>query len=151
MVEQGLRLDRNPIEDIQALASKVYIRPAFQEIARDYLNPLKHCINDTLVLGCTHYPLLTPLISQVIGSNVRIISSAEETARDVAETLERRGQLATKQHEAVYRFATTSRDLDDYARLGSAILGRPVIGPAYVPVEELRETLAGFEQKRMAS
>ncbi|MDR3315034.1 MAG: glutamate racemase [Coriobacteriales bacterium] len=151
MVEQGLRLDRNPIEDIQAQASRVYIRPAFQEIARDYLNPLKRCNIDTLVLGCTHYPLLAPLISQVVGSDVRIISSAEETARDVAEMLERRGQLASEGHEPVYRFATTSRDLDDYARLGSVILGRPVIDPAYVSLEELEETLVDFEQKRMAS
>ena len=94
MVEQGLRLDNNPIEDIVADVSSIYIRPAFLEIAREYLQPLKACKIDTLVLGCTHYPLLTPLISQVMGADVRIISSAKETARDVAEVLGSRDQLA---------------------------------------------------------
>ncbi|MDR1712691.1 MAG: glutamate racemase [Coriobacteriales bacterium] len=144
MVEQGLRLGDSFIEDITAEASRVYIRPAFQEIARDYLNPLKRCGIDTLVLGCTHYPLLAPLISQIIGAQVQIISSAEETARDVAETLRRRGQLAPEGNQPVYRFATTSPDLTDFAALGSAILSRSVPDPEYVPIEELQALVAAY-------
>lgn len=147
MVEQGLRLDRNLLEDVMAQASAIYIRPAFLEIARDYLNPLKRCSIDTLVLGCTHYPLLTPLISQVVGSKVRIISSAEETARDVAETLERRGQLASPNAQPQHRFVTTSLELGDFAALGSAILAYPVEDPEFLSIEELDAALSEFEEK----
>ena len=87
IVEQGIRMSRGPIEDLTSLASKVYIRPAFQEIARDYLEPLRRCEIDTLVLGCTHYPMLKALIGGVIGHNVLLVSSAEEMAKEVRETL----------------------------------------------------------------
>jgi glutamate racemase len=141
IVEQGLRLDRNPFEDIMAQASAIYIRPAFLEIARDYLNPLKRCGIDTLVLGCTHYPLLAPLISQVMGVDVRIISSAEETARDVAQTLERRGQLAPEGTAPQHRFVTTASDADEFAALGTAILARPISTPLSVTTVELEKAL----------
>ncbi len=141
MVEEGLRLDRNPFEDIMAQASSIYIRPAFQEIARDYLDPLKRCQIDTLVLGCTHFPLLTPLISSIIGSDIQIISSAEETARDVAETLARRGHAAEMGHEPVYRFATTATDLEEFSALGSAIFGRPIRDSQQVSIQELEKAL----------
>jgi glutamate racemase len=147
MVEQGLRLDRNPFEDIMAQASAIYIRPAFLEIARDYLNPLKRCGIDTLVLGCTHYPLLAPLISQVMGSDVRIISSAEETARDVAQTLERRGQLASAAATPHHRFVTTALDAEEFATLGSAILARRVATPLSVTIAELEDVLKRLDEK----
>jgi glutamate racemase len=145
MVEQGLRLDRNPIEDIMAQASAIYIRPAFLEIARDYLNPLKRCGIDTLVLGCTHYPLLTPLISQVVGQGTNIISSAEETARDVAETLGRRGHLAPEGMVPAHRFVTTAPDVDEFAALGSAILARRIEAPETVGLDELEDGLRRFD------
>jgi glutamate racemase len=147
IVEQGLRLDRNPFEDIMAQASAIYIRPAFLEIARDYLNPLKRCKIDTLVLGCTHYPLLTPLISQVVGPDVRIISSAEETARDVAQTLERRGQLAPSDATPQHRFVTTALDVEEFAALGAAILARRIAAPLSVTIAELEEALKRAEEE----
>jgi glutamate racemase len=150
IVEQGLRLDRNPFEDIMAQTSAIYIRPAFLEIARDYLNQLKRCKIDTLVLGCTHYPLLTPLISQVVGSDIRIISSAEETARDVAETLERRGQLAGEDAVPEHRFVTTAADVDEFEALGSAILAHPIPAPLSVGIAELEATVRRFEAARQS-
>ncbi|MDR2587021.1 MAG: hypothetical protein LBC23_02005 [Coriobacteriales bacterium] len=128
-----------------AQTSSIYIRPAFLEIARDYLNPLKRCKIDTLVLGCTHYPLLTPLISQVVGQDVRIISSAEETARDVRETLERRAQLAPEGANPAHRFVTTALNVDEFAALGSAILARAVEAPEAVSLAELEDGLRHFE------
>jgi glutamate racemase len=147
IVEQGLRLDRNPVEDIMAQSSAIYIRPAFLEIARDYLNPLKQCRIDTLVLGCTHYPLLTPLISQVIGHKTRIISSAEETARDVADTLGRRGQLAPEGTEPLHRFVTTAPNVDEFAALGSAIFAHPIPTPQSVTIDGLEDGLRRFETR----
>ncbi|MDR2492088.1 MAG: glutamate racemase [Coriobacteriales bacterium] len=145
IVEQGLRLDRNLFEDIMAQASAIYIRPAFSEIARDYLNPLKRCMIDTLVLGCTHYPLLASLIQSVVGPSVRIISSAEETARDVAEVLGRRGQLAQDGHTAHYRFATTTTDPEEFVSLGSAIFLHPLEDLTLVSLEDLSAPLSEKE------
>jgi glutamate racemase len=142
IVEQGLRLDRNPIEDIMAKTSSIYIRPAFADIARDYLKPLRRCKIDTLVLGCTHYPLLKPLIAQVVGNDVEIISSAEETARDVAETLERRGQAASAGASPRHRFITTAADPTEFAQLGSAIIAQPIAAPETVSIEQLVQLLA---------
>ena len=56
-------------------------------IARDYLAPVMEAKVDTLVLGCTHYPLLTGVISYVMGEGVTLVSSAEETAKDLYRTL----------------------------------------------------------------
>jgi glutamate racemase len=141
IAENGLKLGHNPIEDITAEASAIYIRPAFQEIARDYLDPLKRCDIDTLVLGCTHYPLLKPLIQSIIGYDMRIISSAEEVAHDVADALTRRGQLAVGTYSPKYRFATTAEDPSEFVRLGSIILNRKIDDVTQVSTNELEECL----------
>ena len=57
------------------------------KIAQDYLSEMKSAQIDTLVLGCTHYPLLTGVISYVMGNDVTLVSSAEETAKDLYRTL----------------------------------------------------------------
>jgi glutamate racemase len=146
IVEQGLRLDRNPVEDIMAQAAAIYARPAFAEIARDYLDPLRRCKIDTLVLGCTHYPLLTPLIRAVIGSDIRIISSAEETALDVADTLSRRGQLAKPGCGTYYRFATTALEPEEFAALGTAIFRHPIEDLQLVQIDELESSLLPLQR-----
>ena len=56
-------------------------------VAREYLAPILEADIDTLVLGCTHYPLLTGVISMIAGDKVTLVSSAEETAKDVYRTL----------------------------------------------------------------
>jgi glutamate racemase len=61
--------------------------PALLDAARTYLSPLRHAGVDTLILGCTHYPLLSGLIQRVMGPEVVLISSAEETAKDVYTAL----------------------------------------------------------------
>lgn len=138
IVEQGMRLDRNPLEDIMAQTASLYIRPAFAEIARDYLDPLKRCNIDSLVLGCTHYPLLVPLIRSIMGPNMRLISSAAETASEVADTLERRGQMAAPTTAPRYRFATTATDPTDFIQLGDAIFGSPLGEVQVVGLDKLQ-------------
>lgn len=61
------------------------------------LEPFKGIPMDTLILGCTHYPLLTKYISQVMGDSVKLINSAEETARELSVVLDYKGLLATQQ------------------------------------------------------
>lgn len=121
-----------PIESYTSLASKVYIRPAFQEIAQDYLDPLRRCDIDTLVLGCTHYPLLKALIGGVIGRNVTLISSAKEAAKDVSEILRRKGALAQPGHAPRYEFFTTGTDVEEFRRFGSRVLRFPLENVSHV-------------------
>ena len=63
-------------------------RPA---AVREYAAPLKDAGVDTVILGCTHYPLIRPIFQRVFGRDVTLVFSAEETAREVAETLARKG------------------------------------------------------------
>ena len=124
VVEQGLRMGPGQVEEVVADSSEVYIRPSFYEMARDYLAPLKRAGIDTLVLGCTHFPLLRTAIGQAIGPRVRLISSAEETAAEVASTLATREHLRASGDGAL-TIATTG-DPDEFALLGSRVLGRAV-------------------------
>ncbi|MBN2172402.1 MAG: glutamate racemase [Candidatus Krumholzibacteriota bacterium] len=68
--------------------------PATRLIAGEYLAPLAASGVDTLVLGCTHYPLLAPLLAEIMGEGVRLVDSAAETAREVARRLAADGLLA---------------------------------------------------------
>ncbi len=132
IVEQGIRMSKGPIEDLTSLASKVYIRPAFQEIAQDYLDPLRRCKVDTLVLGCTHYPMLKALIGGVMGHQVLLVSSAEEMAKEVRDTLTLRGQLASPDHMATCEFFTSSADIDEFQSFGSRVFNRPINRPVHI-------------------
>ena len=64
---------------------------AIHEAAKRYAEPLKEADVDTVILGCTHYPLIRPMLQRIFGRDVALITSAEEVAREVAATLERRG------------------------------------------------------------
>jgi glutamate racemase len=63
-------------------------------LAQGYLEPLQQADVDTVVLGCTHYPLLTGVLQIVMGPSVTLVSSAEETAKDVVRVLTERDLLA---------------------------------------------------------
>ena len=140
IAEKGLRVNHDVVPDFLAEDSFITIDPAYLEIARDYLIPLKRCGVDTLVLGCTHFPLLQPLIESVMGPGVSIVSSAEESAREIAVTLERRGQKALPGSPAAYSFATTALDVEEFIDLGSHIFGHQVKQVEQVSIEELEQS-----------
>jgi glutamate racemase len=114
----------------------VFVRPSFHRIARDYLDPLKRVGVDTLVLGCTHYPLLSGAIGSVMGPRVRIVSSAEETAREVADTLRVRDHLR-EDGEPSHAYATTG-DVAEFRALGARVLHREIPMVEAVDMGELR-------------
>lgn len=97
------------------------------DVAADYLAPILDAGVDTLVLGCTHYPLLTGVISYVVGNAVTLVSSAEETAKDVYRELAAgvgfRDELMSR---PTHRFLATG-DPAPFARLGRRFLG-PEVG-----------------------
>lgn len=148
LVEQGLRLGEGTLEDLLSQMGSVYIRPAFYEMARDYLDPLKRSGVDTLVLGCTHFPLLDTAIQQVMGSRVRLISSAEETAREVVETLTLRGHLARPSATRTEVYATTG-DPHEFGTLGARIIGRGLGAVEHVDVAQLESLLDASMSERL--
>lgn len=95
-------------------------------IAEEYLLPIKAQEVDALVLGCTHYPLIADLIAQVMGEGVALVSSAEETAREVRAILERRGQLADAPGGDGLRVFVTGDDTEKFAMTAQGLLGRAV-------------------------
>ena len=126
----------------------VFDTPEVRELARTNVAPLVESGVDTVVLGCTHFPLLSPEIAAALGPGVRIVSSAEETAREVTETLRRRGELADPAApnlgaggEPKYRFATTSDDITSFAVAGKFIFGHPLDSIEHIELETL-EALA---------
>ncbi len=137
IVEEGLRRSDSPVERLTADAADVYLRPAFTEIARDYLDPLKKAGVDTLVLGCTHYPVLAPLVQQAVGRDVKLISSSAETADEVVATLASRGHLHDETPAAPCEFFTTGTDLEDFRQVGGKIYGKPLERVAHVGFDEL--------------
>jgi glutamate racemase len=105
--------------------------PELIDVATEYLAPMREAKVDTLVLGCTHYPLLTGVISYVMGEDVTLVSSAEETAKDVYRTLVKHDLLRHPAlPEPVHQFRVTG-DPAEFQRLGRRFLG-PEIGSVEV-------------------
>lgn len=103
------------------------------EVAEGYLHELKDHDVDTLILGCTHYPLLQATIQYVMGPDVLLVSSAEEVAKDVYTVLVANGLLREDPSPASYRFIT-SGDERDFARLGPRFLGPVISGVEHTPL-----------------
>jgi glutamate racemase len=91
-------------------------------VAHEYLDPLAAAGVDTLVLGCTHYPLLTGVISYVMGDDVSLVSSAEECAKDVYRVLTEGGLQQDTEVVPVHRFLTTGQP-EEFGRIGQRFLG----------------------------
>jgi glutamate racemase len=97
------------------------------DLAKAYLAPVVAADVDTLVLGCTHYPLLTGVISYVVGDGVTLVSSAEETAKDVYRELARHAGFREESSAAPRHQFLATGDAEPFARLGRRFLG-PEVG-----------------------
>jgi glutamate racemase len=103
---------------------------------RAYAAPLKDAGVDTVILGCTHYPLIRPVFQRVFGRDVTLVFSAEETAREVAETLERKRIENEPSREGVYRFLTTG-DPAAFREMGRRFLQLPIGDVEHVTLAQL--------------
>jgi len=106
------------------------------DAVREYAAPLKAAEVDTVILGCTHYPLIRPVFQRVFGRGVTLVFSAEETAREVAETLARRGIENGEGREGSYRFLTTGEPAL-FRALGERFLQLPLGEVEHVAVADL--------------
>lgn len=100
---------------------------AITKVAREYLKPMIDADIDTLVLGCTHYPLLTGVISYVMGNGVSLVSSAEETAKDLYRVLVENNLLrGSSEKPSTHKFLATG-DAQAFESLARRFLG-PEVG-----------------------
>ena len=111
------------------------IRPGdtfIETVAREYLTPLRDTGIDTLILGCTHYPLLAEVIAGVMGSGVTLIDSGASAARALRQTLSDKGLLAQRASGTLTLYA--SDQPQDFGALAPQFLRRPLEG-AVLPVD----------------
>jgi glutamate racemase len=107
----------------------------------EYAAPLKEAGCDTVILGCTHYPLIRPVLQRVFGRDVTLVFSAEETAREVAATLAARGWEHERDRTGDYGFLTTG-DPELFRELGERFLQLPLGHVRQVSVSELERAAA---------
>jgi glutamate racemase len=115
--------------------------PETTEAVREYAQPLKDAGVDTVILGCTHYPLIKPIFQRVFGRSVTLVFSAEETALEVAQTLARKRIENDAGREGTYRFMTTG-DTEVFRVTGARFLQLPIDGVDQVRLADLERAAA---------
>jgi len=120
----------DPDIDIESIACPLFVplaeegwgdHPVTDEVARHYLTPLLEWGADTIILGCTHYPLLTPSLQRVVGSGMALVDSAGAVAETVAE--EHADRLAASSESGTVRLELTDAS-QRFLRITRSILGR---------------------------
>lgn len=125
---QGRALDVTEVE-APDLAPFIQDGSAFDErileMTRGYCQPLKRADVDTLILGCTHYPLVAPMLQRILGRDVRLVSGGHAVAAAVQRCLGSKGLLSERGEEGDYRFLCTG-DVDSFRAVGSRFLQMPL-------------------------
>jgi glutamate racemase len=95
------------------------------EMVRSYCEPLKRAEVDTVILGCTHYPLVAPMLQRVLGRDVRLVTAGHAIAATAQRVLEESGLSKTGNEEGTYRFLCTG-DAASFRELGTRFLQMPL-------------------------
>ena len=112
-----------------------------EQAVREYAAPLESAGVDTVILGCTHYPLIRPVFQRVFGRDVTLVFSAEETAREVAETLARKRIENDVSRRGAYRFLSTG-DPETFREMGRRFLQFPIGEVEHVSLAQLEAAAA---------
>jgi glutamate racemase len=94
-------------------------------LVRRYTSELRAADVDTVILGCTHYPLFAPILQRMLGRNVTLVTSGQGVVRSVERALGARGLLNERDEEGAYRFRCTG-DVDAFRSLGTRFLQMPL-------------------------
>jgi glutamate racemase len=108
--------------------------PVTRLTAAEYLRPLQEQAIDTLMLGCTHYPLLSSVIADIMGPAVRLVNAGSRVAARVGQILQTRGLLADSDAPPCHDYFT-SDSVSQFEKLGSAFLGQPVSSVRRIDIE----------------
>jgi glutamate racemase len=98
---------------------------AVVDMVRSYCEPLKEAEVDTVILGCTHYPLVAPMLQRVLGRDVRLVTAGHAIAATAQRVLEEAGINKPGSDEGAYRFLCTG-DADSFRELGTRFLQMPL-------------------------
>lgn len=110
---------------VPIVESGQYNSSVAKKVVAETLQPLKNKGLDTIILGCTHYPLLEQVISSTVGKKVKVISSGDETAREASALLEYHSLLNTSKEKPIHQFYTTgSKDI--FQRIASSWLNQSI-------------------------
>jgi glutamate racemase len=104
------------------------------DTVRAYCDPLREAEVDTVILGCTHYPLVAPMLQRTLGRSVNLVSSGPAIARRVEHALEHRGLSNPRTDEGDYRFLCTG-DVEAFRQLGTRFLQMPLGEVVHVDLE----------------
>lgn len=104
-------------------------------VAQEYLEPLKKAEIDTLVMGCTHYPILTKVIGEIMGDEVTLINPAEETAIELKSILFENGLQNTTKRKPEYSYFV-SDNTEKFARVGSNFLNKEIENISKIEIEK---------------
>jgi glutamate racemase len=113
------------------------------ETVRGFTAPLKEVRPDVVIMGCTHYPLIAPMLQRHLGRDVTLVNPAAEIAREVEEILQRQGIARDGEREGDYRFLCTG-DPEAFRTVGARFLQMPLERVVHVPLERL--TARGEEE-----
>lgn len=95
------------------------------DTVRNYCRPLREAEIDTLILGCTHYPLVAPMLQRILGRDVRLVTAGHAVAASAQRMLERDGLATQRTDEGTYRFLC-SGDVESFKELGTRFLQMPL-------------------------
>jgi glutamate racemase len=109
-----------------------------QDTILSYVAPLREAHVDTVILGCTHYPLVSPMLQRMLGRGVEIVTSGAALARQVEHALGSRDLATRRTQEGAYRFLCTG-DTDAFRALGTRFLQMPLGEVQHVELEPLHE------------
>lgn len=112
-------------EFVSLVESMEYETEKARVVVHETLSSLKKTNIDTLILGCTHYPLLSPVIQEVMGSSVKLISSGDETAREVSTILQHSKLLNREEGYKNHTFYTTD-DVSLFKKIASQLFGQQI-------------------------
>jgi glutamate racemase len=135
-LDAGVHVVATPCPRLVPLIEAAASTDEIDSAVREYARPLKDAHVDTVILGCTHYPLIRPVFERVFGRRTTLVFSAEETAREVAETLERKGIAGDPGREGSTRFLTTGSS-EEFRRLGERFLQLPIASVEQVAIRDL--------------
>ena len=110
------------------------IHPALELIAREYLEPLINQHIDTIVLGCTHYPIIKATIRKIMGNNVTIIDPATETCAELVKILTKQNSLNQQQILPEYKFFVTELS-PNFNKIGEMFLNKRLNKPELVNLD----------------
>ncbi len=114
MVEKGLSLQSD---------GRFSLTKEDFELVKEKLAPFLSAEIDTLVLGCTHFPLIQNIIGQCLGSGISLVSSAEETAKEAKHILKRRNELNTSNRLGSINIKTTGNNMQEFSDIAKSVLG----------------------------